>query len=190
MRGALRGHLLETRDNGFMPEGAAAEGWAASRDGAAYPLERVLDLADLAVGRDVANLPKFVAAMGDSNESIRYWGALGCLMANDKADREHLALAKLLDDPSPHVRVVAAEALCRAGRAERGLAVLQELLLKGKESSVRLQAANALDHLGPIARPAWAQIKTATKDADDYVKRATRYTAAVLAGETPPGEGE
>jgi hypothetical protein len=30
----------------------------------------------------------------------------------------------------------------------------------------------------------------ATKDADDYVTRATLYTAAVLAGEAAPREGE
>lgn len=189
MRAALRTHLLETRDNGFIPEGAAAEGWVGAHDDAAYPLARLIDLADLAIQRDGANRPKFGAAMGDANESVRYWGALGCLMLKDAADREQPALVKLLDDPSPHVRVVGAEALCRMGQAEQGLKALQELL-KDQNASVRLQAANALDHLGPIAKPAWAQIKMATNDADDYVKRATRYTAAVLAGEEPPGEGE
>jgi HEAT repeat protein len=97
---------------------------------------------------------------------------------------------RALEDASPHVRVVAAEALCRIGESERGLAVLSELLNKHANAKVRLQAANALDHLGALARPALAALRSAEKDEDDYVKRAVRYTAAVLVGEEPPGEGE
>ena len=127
--------------------------------------------------------------MRDANESVRYWGALGCLMLKEGADREHVALAKLLEDSSPQVRVVAGEVFAARGRRRVGLAVLQELLLKEKDPACGCRRPMRLS-LGPNAKPAWAQIKMATKDADDYVKRATRYTAAVLAGEEPPGEGE
>jgi HEAT repeat protein len=188
MRAALRKHMIDTRDNGFIPEGAAAEGWTASRDEAAYPLERVMVLADLATARDAANLPKFTQGLSDPNEVIRYWSALGCLMLREKAARANAAIAKALDDASPQVRVAAAEALCRTGDVDRGLPALRELL-KHANPRVRLQAANALDHLGPLARPALPELRAAARDADDYVKRAARYTAAVLAGETPPGEG-
>ena len=189
MRAALRKHMIDTRDNGFIPEGAAAEGWAASRDEAAYPLERVLALADLATARDAANLPKFVNGLNDANEVIRYWSALGCLMLRDKAAAADAALTKALDDPSPQVRVAAAEALCRTGDVNRGLATLRQSL-KDASPRVRLQTANALDHLGMIAKPALPELRAAAQDPDDYVKRAARYTAAVLAGEPSPGEGE
>jgi hypothetical protein len=189
MRAALRKHMIQTRDNGFIPEGAAAEGWAASRDETAYPLERVMALADLATAREAANLSKFVEGLGDANEVIRYWSALGCLMLRDKAAAANAALATALADPSPHVCVAAAEALCRAGDVDRGLPALRELL-KHENARVRLQAANSLDHLGPLAKPALPELRAAARDSDDYVKRAARYTAAVLAGETPPGEEE
>jgi arylsulfatase A-like enzyme len=189
MRAALRKHMIQTRDNGFIPEGAAAEGWAASRDETAYPLERVMALADQATAREAANLSKFVEGLGDANEVIRYWSALGCLMLRDKAAAANAALATALADPSPHVRVAAAEALCRAGDVDRGLPALRELL-KHENARVRLQAANSLDHLGPLAKPALPELRAAARDSDDYVKRAARYTAAVLAGETPPGEEE
>jgi arylsulfatase A-like enzyme len=189
MRAALRKHMIDTRDNGFIPEGAAAEGWAASRDEAAYPLERVMALADLATARDAANLPKFIEGLADPSEVIRYWSALGCLMLRDKAAAADGVLARALADPSPHVRVAAAEALCRTGDVGRGVATLRELL-KHANPRVRLQAANALDHLGPLAKPALPELRVAARDADDYVRRAARYTAAVLAGEPPPGEGE
>jgi HEAT repeat protein len=173
-----------------MPEGAAAEGYEASRDDNAYPLAKVLDLADVLCRRDVMGLQSAVAAMRSDNEVLRYWGALGCVMLKDRAAGAKHTLLTLLADPSAQVRVVAAEALVRVGESERALPALQELLLKHADPRVRLQVANSLDHLGELAKPAWAQIKMATNDKDDYVKRATRYAAAVLAGEPPPGEGD
>ena len=190
LRAALRKHMLDIRDNGFIPEGSPLEGFAGTRDGTAYPLEKALAAADLATRRDAANLPDFIKAMADGNEVIRYWSVLGCVMLKEKAAGAKEALLKATQDPSPHVRVVAAEALCRIGEAPRALPILSELLLKHDNPKVRLQAANSVDHLGPIAKPAWAQLRMAAKDPDDYVKRATRYTAAILTGEEPPGEGE
>jgi HEAT repeat protein len=189
LRAALRKHLLDTRDNGFIPEGSPLEGWSATRDDSAYPLQRVLAAADLATARDPANLPRFISGMSDPNEVIRYWSVLGCVMLKEKTAPAAAALINALDDQSPHVRVVAAQALCLIGKSDRGLPVLQDLLLKNPNPRVRLQAANSLDSLGPIARPAWAQLKMAARDPDDYVKRAVRYTAAVLANEEPPQEG-
>jgi 3-methyladenine DNA glycosylase AlkC len=78
------------------------------------------------------------------------------------------------------VRVTAAEALCRAGGSSEGIAALQERLLNDENARVRLQAANALDALGSLARPALAALEKATGDSDDYVKRATTHTAAAL----------
>ncbi|MBU6275656.1 MAG: sulfatase-like hydrolase/transferase [Planctomycetes bacterium] len=48
LRGALRGQMLRIRDNGLVPEGSAAEGFAAARDDARFPVERTLDAAWLA----------------------------------------------------------------------------------------------------------------------------------------------
>jgi arylsulfatase A-like enzyme len=190
MRTALREHMLRIRDNGFIPEGSPMEGYAATRDKEAYPLERLIDFADVVTKRDPASIPQFVKAMTDANEAVRYWAVLGCLMVGDKATPAKGALVAALGDASPHVRVVAAEALCRIGEAPRGLAALGELLTTHTNPKVRLQAANSLDHLGDLAKPALDALRKATRDEDDYVKRASRYTAAVLAGERPPGEGE
>jgi hypothetical protein len=185
MRAALRKHLLETRDNGFMPEGAPAESPQASRDDAQYPLAAILDLADVVTKRDPANVPGLIEKLADPNESIRYWAALGCVMLKDRAAPAKAALLKALEDSSPRVRVVAAEALCHLGETDRGLSSLATLLVEEADSRVRLQAANAIDHLGPIAKPIAAKVaQAATRDKDDYVKLATRYTSAAL-GEAP-----
>jgi HEAT repeat protein len=110
-------------------------------------------------------------------------------MLKEKAGPTKADLLKTLDDSSPRVQVVAAEALCHLGEADQGLKRLGQLLAD-TDAKVRLQAANSLDHLGPVAKPALPALRLAAADPDDYVKRAARYTAAMLAGEPPPGEGE
>lgn len=189
MRGALRDHLLRTRDNGFLPEGSEGEGYAGTRDEKAYPLARLLDIADVVAQRHPANLAKLEEWMADSNAAVRYWGALGCVMLREKSAPSGGALSKLLNDPSDQVKVVAAEALAFQGNGE-GVTALAKLLTDAPNNRVRLQAANALDHLGERAKPALAALEKATADGDDYVKRAARYSAAVLAGKRPPGEGD
>jgi arylsulfatase A-like enzyme len=189
LRAALYDHMLKIRDNGFIPEGSPLEGYAASRDDKTYPLEKIIAQANRATARDPKNLPAFEQDLKADNEVLRYWAALGCLMLKDQATPANAALLEAATDPSPRVRVIAAEALCRTGQPERGLPVLAALL-KDKDPKPRLQAANTLDHLGPIAKPLWPAIRIATRDKDDYVKRAARYTDAILSGETPPGEGD
>jgi arylsulfatase A-like enzyme len=188
LRAANIQHILRTRDNGFIPEGSPLEGFDATRDPKAYPLERIVQVADTATRRDAANLGKLVEWMGDENECIRYWAVLGCVMLREKAATATQALSRRLNDDSGSVRVAAAEALCHIGQVQTGLPVLEECLSKHKNPWVRLQAANALTNLGQNARPVLAAIAQATADDNDYVKRATRYTAAVLKGEPPRDE--
>ena len=183
MRAANGQHILRLRDNGFIPEGSPLEGYDTAHDPKAYPLERILEVANTATRRDAANLPKLTAWMEDENACIRYWAALGCIMLRDKAAGAADALAKRLADSSGQVRVAAAEALCWAGQEAKGLPVLQECLSKNSSPWVRLQAANAIQNIGQMARPALAAIEQATSDANNYVQRATEYTAAVLKGE-------
>ncbi|MGR6998375.1 hypothetical protein ACU686_10210 [Yinghuangia aomiensis] len=68
---ALRGHMLAVNDSGFLPEGAAAEGFDESREPDAYPLDRVLDLADLVGPRyDPAARERFAVALDDPDATM------------------------------------------------------------------------------------------------------------------------
>jgi len=78
MRAALKRHSLEVVDNGFLPEGSTLEGYEASRKPGGWSVERVFDLAMLASDRDPSNLPKFITALDDANEPVRWWAAQGC----------------------------------------------------------------------------------------------------------------
>ncbi len=178
MRAALRQHMLDIRDNGFIPEGSPIEGYDAARDPETYPLKQVLQVADLATRRDTAYLPRLAANLTDANECVRYWAALGCVMLRQKAAPALNALLPRLADTSGSIRVAAAHSLCRIGRADAGLATLRACLLQDKSPWVRLQAANALEELGSLAMPARPWLKQAADDENDYVRRAARYTAS------------
>ncbi|MHC4518272.1 MAG: sulfatase-like hydrolase/transferase [Planctomycetota bacterium] len=151
MRRALQQDILRTRDTGFIPEGMferlAAGGTLydyAQSD--AYPIERIVNVANLAVARDVTGLSKLMAACDDPHPVIRYWAATGCLVLQAKsAPARHKLEARLKDDWLD-IRVVAAEALCYLGQTDKALATL-EPIVKGSEKYPSLAALNALDFI-------------------------------------------
>lgn len=151
MRRALQQDMIRTRDTGFIPEGMferlAAGGTLydyAQSD--AYPIEKILNLANLAVSRDVAALPKLMAACDDPHPVSRYWAATGCLVLQAKCAPAQQKLEALLADDWPDVRIVAAEALAYLGQTDKALATL-EPIVKGSEKYPSLAALNALDFL-------------------------------------------
>ncbi|MBL9186625.1 MAG: sulfatase [Opitutaceae bacterium] len=165
MRAALRQRMLEIKDNGLLPEGSALEGYDASRVPGAWPMERVLDLALLASERDAANLPKFIEALGDASEPIRWWAAQGCAMLRGKILPAETALLRSLEDNSGAVAVAAAEALARHGRRDAALPVLARWAQATDAPAAILHAGNVLDRLGEIARPALPAMKRALESA-------------------------
>ncbi len=123
-------------------------------------------------------IPRYLEALNDEYGSVRYWAVVG-LHNSCKTDQEiepaGEAIGKLLEDPSPVVRIAAAEAMCDWNNEKYGLPVLVEAL-KDKTDKVRLYAVIALGRIGEKARPALAQIKAGLKDRDNYVQRVTRAT--------------
>jgi arylsulfatase A-like enzyme len=100
LRAALDEHMLAINDNGFIPEGSAAEGYDQSRQPGAYPLEGLMELGALAIQRDPDNLPELVDALGDPNPIVRYWGALGCSMLGEAAAPASEVLETHATDPA------------------------------------------------------------------------------------------
>jgi arylsulfatase A-like enzyme len=194
MRAELKRRVLEYTDNGFIPEGSALEGYEASHRPGAYPVERVFETANLASDRNVANLPKLIAALDDPSEPVRWWGAQGCTMLREQAAPAEPALKKHLDDSSGAVRVAAAEALARLGKTDQALPVLERCLQDLTAPFFALQAANVLERLGQDARPSLPGIKAALDklgnqggpDASGaYLQHLLTHIIAVLEGKEP-----
>jgi hypothetical protein len=187
LRQALDKHMRKIKDNGFIPEGSPVEGYEQSRARAAYPLRRVMRIAQQAIERDPENLDALVARLRDPNEVVRYWAAQGIVMLGDAGGPAAAALEGRLEDSSVHVRVVAAEALARLGDTGQALSFLAETVDTSDHPRVRLLALNALTYL-PVAAlgPYEGVIERAASSGDEYVANAGRYLRAVLSGKYDP----
>ena len=185
LRAALKAQAVRIVDNGFIPEGSALEGYEESRRAGDYPVDRVYDVAVLAATADATGLPGLTAALDDPCEAVRWWAAQGCtiLARQTAADlpREALVAALLprLVDPSPAVRIAAAEALAAAGVVPDALRPLERELAAAESDWSLLQAANVLLRLGEGARPALAAMQRAAA-ADQPRRRAGRYPRDLL----------
>lgn len=123
-------------------------------------------------------------ASADKDSAVRYWavvgvGLQGVKLSEDRKQRVLEGLRKSLTDPSPVVRVAAADSLCRLDQHADALPVLIEGL-KHDNEWVRLAAVNVLDRLGDKARPALPQIKAAVKDSNPYVVRVVHHALKEL----------
>jgi len=165
MRAALRQHATTIKDNGFLPEGSALEGYNASHAQGAWPVEEVVALAGLASERNPVNLPRLIEGLGNDSEPIRWWAAQGCAMLANQAAPAETALRQRLDDRSGAVAIAAAEALARMGRLEAALPVRDRWIQKSDAPGFTRQAANVLDRLGESARPSLPARKRALASA-------------------------
>ena len=170
LRQAQREHAARIRDVSFLPEGeihSRSEGASpydmARRDGA-YPFERVFETTELASSLR-NDLPALRERLADPDSAVRYWAALGYLMRGAPAVETGAGdLRTALDDQSPYVRVVAAQALAQFGSGDdtdRALDVLRKLLPPDENGVfVSIAALNAAGTLGKQASPLVETIRT------------------------------
>ena len=185
MRKANEAFVRKIHDTGFLPEAeflARSKGappYDMVRDRAKYDQERIMAAADVANRCDVKLLGKLRALLEDKDSGVRYWGAIGCVALEARAAPAAAELTALLKDPSPNVRVAAAESLVRVGKPDKALGVLGEALAS-RDEWVALHAANALDNLDAKARPALAKMKATFKGRRGYVRRCLQKALADL----------
>ena len=186
LRRALDSHMLAVNDNGFIPEGSALEGFDASRVPGAYPLARIMALAAIAASGDPTNPGRLRRAIADPHETIRYWAATGLvILGAGSAVAAGAVRARLQIEPSPHVRVALAEALCAAGDATEGVRELGALL--GYDGvPVKLQALNALTWVGSAASAVLPAIRAAGEGVGEPLRSASVYLSLNLEGRYSP----
>lgn len=149
MRDALRKHVVDSRDLGFVPEielwhrtkGTTPIEWAKS---GALDVESLLDAANL-VGID--DFETIGRALDDQDASVRYWGAVSCSAASSFPDKIAKRLVVALDDKSLAVRIEAANAIARHTMDQKSFDTLVALL-QHTDQTVVLHAARAIELLG------------------------------------------
>ena len=182
MRNATLNKMREIGDTGLVPE-SMYEG--ISKDGTVYdyvhnkdfPYEDVLQIALAAGDGGSGILQKLSAAMKHDHPVMRYWGATGCTIQGEAAAPARNQLRKLLEDPSPSVRVAAAEALYVLGDKKTGFDGLIGILNETEDPVVSLEALNVTQALGvmnDVPQDVWARAckaggysKRMAKDQDD-----------------------
>jgi uncharacterized sulfatase len=170
-------------DLGLLPEpdlrtrfGRRPEYEAARRDPAMYRFDSIAAAADLANRRDPAARPQLVELSKDADAAVRYWAVVGLGALGNEAPSASEALRAALADPSPTVRVAAADALCRLGQFDTAVPVLARGL-QDENEWVRLMAINVLDRIDAHAQPAREALAKAVKDKNQYVIRVAEHVS-------------
>jgi uncharacterized sulfatase len=188
MRAATIDWMKRIRDVGILPESEIHDRSKGSTpydmalDEAKYPMSRVLEAALAASeGYGTGQQPPVkIEGLKDPDSGVRYWTVMGILMRGETAVTEHAAaLREALKDTAPSVRIPAAEALGRYGKGPDIATALETLLelapIDKNGLYVSLAALNAIDALGPRAKPALARLEALPKQAEGLEQRLRAY---------------
>ncbi len=151
MRKANKEHALKIYDAGFIPEATLAlragktPYYDYMRSGK-VPLDEIIEAAEAATLCQDDCLNKYKMYLKNDDSAIRYWGATGLLMLGEEASGAIPGLAKALNDTSPEVVAVAAEALYNLGDKKTALEALMKVLSSTGEKA-RCYALNTIDFL-------------------------------------------
>ncbi len=182
-------HTFAIRDVGFLPEGQihsrAGEGapYTMGHNKKAYPMERVFRAADLASRGGTTD--QLIKLLNDPDSAVRYWGAMGFLMREQKGVAAGQAsLRKALNDKAPAVACIAAEALARFGQGKDTALALEKLLAlaNGDQQTVftAMLALNALDYTDAKAKPHAAAIAALPRKAKVTPPRMGNYIIRLI----------
>ncbi len=137
-RKAQREQVLKVRDIGFLPEAMmnsrcrelGTTPYELARDPNHYPLEKILETAEMASQRDAAFNSELANRLTAEEPAVRYWSIVGLLVRGESSYESVRDTArKMLRDESPSVRIAAAELVGRYDNT-RAASISVETLLK------------------------------------------------------------
>jgi hypothetical protein len=113
----------------------------------------------------VADEATLAKNLHSKNSSIRYWGAVGLAHLGSLSDSTRKVLQEKLKDPSPAVRIEAANVLARHGDPKPAIQALIKNLAH-ENLIIVTHAARTIELLGPKAIAAKAPMSAALKRAE------------------------
>ena len=191
LRGKQRELALRIRDVGFLPEAdmhQRAKGKTAYEVGhdPALPLERIIQTAEQASSLSSDAVSHLKGLLSDTDAAVRYWAVMEIRMRGREAviECEEALEEALSSDPSPSVKIVAAEALGLYGKQsglDRCLKVLLDFADVRKHGVyVSIAALNAIDELDGRALGIKGAIRALPKDDPNLDQRLRGYTGRLL----------
>ncbi len=179
MRNETKRWVRNNKDAGFLPEGMMVDRAADKTiykltHGTDFPMDRIIETAEIASIKDIKNLQELIKRLSDNEAAVRYWAATGCAILGEKAKTAMPELKKLLKDPVADVRITSAEALCKMGYKKEPLGLLVNEM-KNKNPRVQLHALNVLDALEDDAKTVLKDIMSGVPGrikTDNYFHRA------------------
>lgn len=149
MRAAAKEWSLRIKDTGFIPEaelidrteGTTAYDHMRESD---LDLEKLIETANMASTAKEEDLPQLVDLLRSVEPAERYWAATGLLILGDKARPVIDQIESALNDASPNVKAVAAEAMYNLGAKDKALQALAEVL-ETPNPFARTHALNVID---------------------------------------------
>ncbi len=181
----------EIRDIGFLPEeeihsrrGKSAP-YELGHNASLYDLDAIMETALLASARESKSLPKIIEQLQADDSAVRYWAALGLLMQKEAAvDQARKQLRAALNDKSPNVRCIVAEALGCYGNEEDVKLALETLgnLADPTENGVYVSmlALNSIDAMDEKAKPLAAVLAKLPDGAKQAPPRTGGYVPRLL----------
>jgi uncharacterized sulfatase len=164
MRRAHRSWAAEVRDVGFLPEAEIHSRagddspYEVGHDNSRYNFNAIFQAANVATRKGKKTTEQLPGLIKSDDSAVRYWAAMGYLIRGKNGVRKgREALVAALEDKSPSVRIIAAEALGRYGRkaeAKRAAGVLMRYADPAKNGiALSMLALNALDVIGEHTEP-------------------------------------
>ena len=164
MRMAHRSWAAEIRDIGFLPEAEIHSRagddspYELGHDNSRYNFNAIFKAANAATRKGKKYTEQLSGLIRSDDSAVRYWAAMGYLIRGKNEVRKgREALVAALEDKSPSVRIIAAEALGRYGNnieAKRSAKVLMQYADPAKNGiCLSMLALNALDVIGEHANP-------------------------------------
>jgi arylsulfatase A-like enzyme len=179
---ALTDWQVGQRDAGLVPEALLIEldqqgvirDYVERED---YPVEDIVQLAQLAGARDARNLDEFSMQLQAGHPVKSYWAAVGLLLLGEDARPALPVIEAMLDQVQPWTGIVLAETLIESGRTGLASAYLAPAL-QSENLMVRLQAMETIVETGlldPALKPAIAALVPEDPQERPYDGRLARF---------------